>query len=103
MLCAPSSPNDLLKACSRARLVAPLKCRSNPARVNRPSTLKGAAAPIANLTGCNNSAEGPASGVSHLTRTGANTNGLPPSGGVKLSEARVASPAIKGDRSPCEV
>ena len=102
----PSSPRPLLNCCSRDRLVAPLKWRSNPAGVNRPSTVVGTGAPIASRTGCSTSAGTPAlpaGGLSHLKRTGASTNGLPASGGVKLSEASPTSPEIKGGRPVCEV
>ena len=106
MLRTPSNPKDLLNACSRARLVVPLKWRSNPAGVKRPSTVTGTGAPIASFTGCSSRAGGPAfpaSGLSHLTRTGASRNGLLASGGVKLSEASATSPEIKGCRPLCEV
>src|ERR1700722_4192713 len=99
---APNNPKDLLKACSRAKLGAPLKWRSNPAGVNRPSTVTGTGAPIDNRTGCSSNAGGPAlpaSVLSHFRRTGANRNGRLASGGVKLSEASATSPEIKGWRS----
>ena len=88
VLCAPSSPNDLLNACSRARLVDSAQVQIESRGVNRPSTVTGTGAPIASRTGCNTSGERSSApvGLSHFTRTGANKNGLPASGGVRLSD-----------------
>ncbi len=100
VVCAPSNPKALLNACSRARLLAPLRWRSKPAGVNRPSTVTGTGAPIASRTGCSTRATDaavgfPASGLSHRNRTGARRNGLPESGGVKLSESSAIRPRSK--------